>query len=202
MSLSERGAVKVLVVDDHPIVGQALRRMLSTFDDLSVVGVATSGEQALVVADESEPHVVLMDIDMPGLDGIETTRLLRQRRPATGVVGVTGVTDPEVLERMTEAGALTVVSKTLAPARICEAVRRAAQLETGDATSQKLTPREREVARLVALGKTSKEIGQELGISPRTVDKHRATIMTKLNLRGIAPLTEWAMKQEWFDSPR
>ncbi len=185
--------IRVLIADDHPLVREALTRALSVFEDIHVVAMAVDGVEAVERSVEFRPDVVLMDIDMPRVDGIEATKRLADRLPGVAVVGMTGMRDEAMVQRMAEAGADHVVNKASPTSEICSAVRLAGRLseDPGD----RLTDREREILRAIALGHTSKEIGINLGISPRTVDRHRANMMQKLRLRGIASLTEWAVRR-------
>ena len=205
-------SVRVLIVDDHAVVRSGLRHVIDAEDDLDVVGEASDGAQAVAMADDLEPDVVLMDIRMPELDGIEATR----RMPRQRVLILTTFGLDEYIIDALRAGASGFLLKDAPTADVVAAVRAVA---AGDAvlspaiTRQlldqvgrrlpaavsrepeelnQLTDREREVLRLVAQGGTDKEIAGELYVSARTVQNHLASVRAKLGLSRRAELARWA----------
>jgi len=187
--------IRILLVDDHPVVRTGLRGMLEAESDLSVVGEAASGSEAVELARTSEPDVVLMDLRMPGLDGVGATeRILAESREARIVVLTTYETDSDIL-RAVEAGAAGYLLKDATPAELAGAIRAAHRGETVLAPSVasrlvdqvrrpvvRLSSREREVLGLVATGKTNADIGAALHITEATVKTHLLRIFNKLDV--------------------
>lgn len=190
-------SITVLLVDDHPVVREGLRGMLDAENDLRVVGEAGSGEEALALVPAREPDVVLMDLRMPGLDGVATTRRLLQEQPKRRVVVLTTYeTDADIL-RAVEAGAAGYLLKDASRTELAEAIRAAARGETvlapsvasrlvnqvrNPAAQPTLSAREVEVLRLVARGGTNAEIGRALHISEATVKTHLLRTFNKLDV--------------------
>lgn len=190
-------SITVLLVDDHPVVREGLRGMLDAESDLRVVGEAGSGEEALALVPAWEPDVVLMDLRMPGLDGVATTRRLLQEQPKRRVVVLTTYeTDADIL-RAVEAGAAGYLLKDASRTELAEAIRAAARGETvlapsvasrlvnqvrNPAAQPTLSAREVEVLRLVARGGTNAEIGRALHISEATVKTHLLRTFNKLDV--------------------
>jgi DNA-binding NarL/FixJ family response regulator len=188
--------IRILLVDDHPVVRHGLRGMLDAEPDLAVVGEADSGAAGLDLAAEVEPDIVLMDLRMPGGDGVEATGRILARLPRTRVIVLTTYeTDRDIL-RAIEAGASGYLLKDASPAELADAVRAAARGETVLAPSvaatlvrrvrrpapPALSAREAQVLRLVARGRTNAEIGKELYISEATVKTHMLRIFSKLDV--------------------
>ena len=195
--------IKVLIVDDHPLVRSGLAAFLQAADDLELVGEAASGQEALRLCAETEPDVVLMDLVMPGMDGAATTRALRQAHPNVQVIALTSFPQDELVERALQAGALSYLLKNVGAAELASAIR-AAQVgrptlapeaaqaliqraTQGPAPGADLSPREREVLALLVAGKTNPEIAQELVVGRSRVKFHVSSILTKL---GVASRTE------------
>jgi NarL family two-component system response regulator LiaR len=205
--------ITVLVVDDHAVVREGVRAFLATQPDLSVVGTAASGEEALRVAAEHAPDVVLMDLVMPGLDGVETTRRLRQVSPRSRVLVLTSYDQDEHIFPAIRAGAQSYLLKEVGPGELAEAVRKAALGEAvlhprvaarviqeirgtraeGPNVFTDLSERELEVLKLIANGLTNAEIADRLVISEKTVKSHVSNILTKLHLddRTQAAVFAW-----------
>jgi RNA polymerase sigma factor (sigma-70 family) len=210
-------SINVVLADDHAMFRAGLKSLLERQDDMSVVGEAVSGERAVALAQEMEPDVIVMDVGMPGLNGIEATRQLQDRAPDVRVVALTVHRDQEVVTRMLGAGAQGYLIKDCAFEELIDAVRAVAGGETyiseivggpdiedhlrraEKAESAEdicpLSPREREVLQLLAEGMPSKKIGLELGISVKTVETHRSRLMRKLGIRTVAELTKYAVRQ-------
>lgn len=196
--------ITVLVVDDHPLYRQGIRSALSGQPDLQVVAEAGSADEALACLDVGVPDVVLLDINLPGANGVETARTLRERWPACGVVILTAHDDDPYVWALAEIGVQGYLLKSATDAEIVNAVRTVAGggsvftpavtaklVRRGrvdvDGAPMELTEREREVLTLVAGGRTNREIGHALGISERTAQAHLAHIFDKL---GAASRTE------------
>lgn len=205
--------ITVLVVDDHALVRQGVRAFLSAQPDLAVVGTAASGEEALRLVAEHAPDVVLVDLVMPGMDGVETTRRLRQVSPRTRVLVLTSYDQDEHIFPAIRAGALSYLLKEIGPEELAEAIRRAARGEAvlhprvaarvvqelhGTRKDQPnafadLSERELEVLRLIATGLPNEEIAERLVISEKTVKSHVSNILAKLHVadRTQAAVFAW-----------
>jgi DNA-binding NarL/FixJ family response regulator len=197
-----------LVVDDHTIVRQGLVALLSTVPDLEVIADCGTGLQAISLAKREHPDVVLLDLSLPDLNGVEVIHELASSLPATKVVVLTMHADPTYARPALRAGAAGYLIKGSDIGDLITAIRKAMQGETHlspvvasmlvdsppSALGEQLSAREEEVLRLVAQGKTSREVGQLLEISPRTVDNHRRNIMEKLGVNDVVSLTKAAIK--------
>lgn len=196
--MSER--TSVLVVDDHPVVREGLAAFLATHPDLELVGTACDGAEAVARVQEHVPDVVLMDLVMPNVDGVEAIRRIRTVSAATKVIVLTSFSDDERLFAAVKAGAAGYLLKDAAPAEIVEAIRTvrrggallhpaaAARLMEEfagggvDPVLQRLTDRELEVLRLVAVGRSNRDIAGELFLSEKTVKTHMGNILAKLHV--------------------
>ncbi|GAA3847610.1 response regulator transcription factor [Saccharothrix violaceirubra] len=193
--------IKVLLVDDHPVVRQGVRGMLAAAEDITVVGEAGSGADAVARVPELSPDVVLMDLRMPGMDGVEATARIADR--CRVVVLTTYDTDADIL-RAVEAGAVGYLLKDAAPEDLLDAVRAAARGETVLAPAMvrklvvrtpALSPREIEVLRLVARGLSNAEIGRELFIGEATVKTHLLRVFNKLGVSDRTAAVTTAMER-------
>lgn len=207
--------ITVLLADDHTVVRQGLRALLGGETDLEVVGEAENGRQAVKLANELKPDVVLMDVAMPLLNGMEATRQIVKSLPRTKVLILSTYGQDEYVRQVTQAGAAGYLLKHTAANDLLKAIR---QVKAGNAffspaiaqslreqcrqaahegsTAQRppgLTSREAEVLQLIAEGFANKQIASELGISVKTVEKHRQQVMNKLNIHDIAGLTRYAL---------
>lgn len=210
------GRVRVLVVDDHEIVREGIRMVLATDPELEVVGVASSGEEAIEKVRELEPDVVLMDIGMPGLSGFEATRRIRESYPNTQVVALTVHDSEGYVFQMLQAGATGYVVKRAPAEDVIAAVKRAHQGEAvlhpsvaklvikdylarvakGEESSfDTLSEREREILKLIAEGLTNREIADKLFLSIKTVQAHRANLMRKLGMHDRTELVKYAIRK-------
>lgn len=209
--------IKVLLVDDHAVVRSGLRMLLESQSDIEIVGEAESGERALQLTKELKPGVILMDIAMPDMSGIEATRRIKERHEDAAVLALTMHEDDQYFFEMLNAGASGYLPKRAAPDELVTAIRTVSRgevflypslatrlvqdyLHRVDAGDQpviydELTAREREVLILIAEGLTNAEIAEELVISPKTVDSHRENIMRKLNLHSRIDLVKYAIKK-------
>ena len=205
--------ITVLLVDDHPVVREGLRGMLAAEDDLSVVAEAGGAAEAVAAVRAHEPDVVLMDLRMPGGDGVEATSRVLAQRPATRVVVLTTYdTDADIL-RAVEAGAAGYLLKDASRAELAQAIRAAARGETVLAPSvaaklvsrmrspAELSRREIEVLRLVARGRTNAEIGRELMISEATVKTHLLRTFGKLDVSDRTAAVTAALERGILPAP-
>lgn len=194
----------VLLVDDHPLVRAGLVTLIATTADLEVIGEAAGGEQAVTLAGDLEPDVVLMDLSMPGMDGIEATRRILGSRPQTHIVVLTSFADHERVADALAAGAVGYLLKDCDPREVLAAIRsaalghapldprvaRALLPSTTPRVKDTLSVREREVLQLVAQGMANKQIGRALGITERTVKVHVGHVFRRI---GVADRTSAAM---------
>lgn len=205
---------RILLVDDHPIVLDGLRSHLSGYSDFDVVGSAANGKEALARAKKLKPDLILMDISMPELNGIEAARVLKEKLPQINVMMLTMHDEPEYVRQMMASGARGYILKETTPAELVKAIRmvmkggvwfspKVTKIMMNDLTRSRevrketkstiLTPREREVLGFVADGFSNKSIAKELNISVRTVETHRDRLMKKLNIHNAAALTRYAI---------
>jgi two-component system, NarL family, response regulator LiaR len=203
--------ISVLIADDHPFVRHGLRTYLETLDDLEVVGGASDGAEAVELAGQLLPEVVLMDLVMPELDGVEATRAIRAASPATKVIVLTSFDDDEKVFPAIKAGAAGYLLKDVRPAELAEAVRKASRGEALLAPSVAarlmqevsgerppdagLTERELEVLRLIARGMSNKLIAHELTVSEKTVKTHVSNILAKLHLADRTQAALYAVRE-------
>ena len=209
-------SIKIILADDHNIMRQALRVLLENEPDIEVVGETVDGQAALGLARETKPDVVIMDIAMPGLNGVEATRKIIAKVPGTKVIALSAHSDRRFVSRMFKAGAsgyllkdclfeeLAVAIRTVAKNQIYVSPKIANVVVKGfirrplkdDLTVFSiLTDREREVLQLLSEGKTTKQIAALLKVSVKTVETYRQHIMDKLNIRSIAGLTKYAIRE-------
>jgi two-component system, NarL family, response regulator NreC len=209
-------STRLLLVDDHAVVRSGLRMLLENEHDIEIIGEASSAHEAMDMALKIKPNVILMDIGLPDLSGIDATREIRKRCPEVSVVALTIHEDEEYFFKMLEAGATGYVPKRAAPEELLTAIRAAAtgqvylypslakllvrdflnggQPQSNEAQSE-LTDREQEVLTYLAEGANNEEIATSLVISPKTVARHRENIMRKLNLHSRAELVRYAIRK-------
>jgi DNA-binding NarL/FixJ family response regulator len=224
--------IRLMLVDDHDIVRTGLKSFLETQEGFQVVAEANNGRAAIALAEESCPHVVLMDITMPEMDGLEATSLLKTLCPEINVLALTVHEDKQYLFEMMLAGASGYITKNAAPEELVAAIRAVSQgniylqptlarwllddyrrllaLAPPEIRSPEeeqirqrdlgvLSKRERQVLEGVAQGSTNIQIGELLGISPKTVARHRERIMNKLNLHSSTELVKFAIRTGLID---
>lgn len=206
--------IRILVVDDHPVVRRGISMCLADHERIQVVGEAGDGREALARVRELKPDVVLMDIDMPQMNGMAVTDLLRREMPDTKVIILSMYSNRDYVMRIIECGARGFVLKEAPPSELVQAIESVYADQTyfspdvarvalnhvvrgsGDSTpAGRLTNREREVLVHIADGMSNKEIAQLLSIGVRTVETHRERIMRKLDIHTIAGLTRFAIAQ-------
>jgi two-component system, NarL family, response regulator LiaR len=203
--------IRVLIVDDHPVVRHGLRTFLETQDGLEVVGEAADGAEAAELARRLAPDVALMDLVMPGVDGVAATRRLRELSPSTKVIVLTSFDGDDSVFPAIRAGAAGYLLKDVRPQELIDAVRRvhagdallassvAARLMQEVAAAPEpgadLTERETEVLRLVARGLANKAIARELGVTEKTVKTHVSNILAKLHLTDRTQAALYAVRE-------
>ncbi len=207
--------INVLLVDDHTVVRQGLRALLKAEEDIEVVGEAENGRQAVGLARKTPPDVVVMDVAMPLLNGLEATRQILRFSPTTKILVLTSYGDDDCVQQLMQAGASGYLIKQTAANDLLKAIREVQRgnayfspaiakrlrdqcreaFSSGQPTkkSGELTSREAEVLQLIAEGFSNKQIASELTISIKTVEKHRQQVMNKLNIHDIAGLTRYAI---------
>jgi len=216
--------LRILVADDHGLVRRGARGVLHSRPGWTVVGEAANGREAVERTVKLKPDVVILDISMPELDGIEAVRQIRAAVPDTKVLVLTMHESDQMVQRVLDAGAHGYVLKSDLTATLAKAVKSVSegerfltprvseivlegflatrkQRQQGAQADARTTPREIEIIRFLAQGKSNKEIAAELGIAVRTVETHRAKIMLKLNLHSLAELIHYAMQHRIISPP-
>ncbi len=207
------GIIRVVLADDHALVRAGMRSLLGTMAQVQVVGEASSGEEALALAEREHPDVVLMDIAMKGITGLVAAARMRESHPAVRVVILSMHAGEEYVLQALRAGAVGYLLKDAATGELELALRSVMRGESwfspavsrqvvegyvqrvgGEATADVLTARQREVLKLVAGGKSTKEIAFDLNLSVKTVETHRAQIMERLGIRDVAGLVRYALR--------
>jgi DNA-binding NarL/FixJ family response regulator len=215
--------ITVLLAEDHTIVREGFRKMIELEADLEVMGEAQDGRQAVAAVKKLRPAVVLMDIAMPRLNGLEATRQILKAVPATKVIMLSAHSDDAYVKNATESGAVGFLLKQSSAHEVCQAIRevqkgnpffspaiskRLKQLQPQPSNRKgglhkaagTLTSRELEVLQLIAEGKANKETAVELGIGTKTVEKHREHLMEKLGIHDTAGLTRYAISAGIIES--
>ncbi len=206
--------IRILVVDDHAVMRDGIRALLHTHDDMEVIGEASEGKEAVEKAQELSPDVVVMDIAMPGMDGLEATRRITKKNPKIKVLVLTQHDNKEYVISAIKAGSAGYVPKRALGSELISAIRAVCRGESFLYPSaaaaliadyrqcaeeadpyDHLTAREREILKLIAEGRLSREIADMLFISLKTVLGHRAKIMEKLNLHNRTELIKYAMRR-------
>jgi DNA-binding NarL/FixJ family response regulator len=216
--------ITVILADDHTVVRQGLRALLVAEDDIEIVGEAGDGRTAVQLTKKLMPDVVVMDIAMPQLNGLEATRQITHALPSTKVLILSSYSDDEYVQQLTEAGAAGYLIKQTAANELLKAIREAHKgnayfspsiakrlrdqcreaFAAGQAPAKRrtdhLTTREAEVLQLIAEGRANKQIAAELCISIKTVEKHRQQVMNKLGIHDVAGLTRHAIAKGIIES--
>jgi DNA-binding NarL/FixJ family response regulator len=209
--------VRLLIADDHKLMREGLKALIEKEPDMQVVGEAEDGKTTVSLAAKSSPHVIVMDVSMPDLNGIEATRKILGANPHVKVVGLSGHADQHFVREMLTAGASAYILKHTASDELMRAIRTVmkggkylspdvargvmdAYVELSRPLGNKqafivLSDREREVLQMIAEGKSTKEIADDLSVSVKTVETHRRNIMEKLDLHSVAELTKYAIRE-------
>jgi DNA-binding NarL/FixJ family response regulator len=204
--------IRILVVDDHSLVRQGIAALLGATEGMVVVGQASTGMEAVPMCRDTTPDVVVMDVSMPDMNGVEATERIHGDCPEARVLGMSMHAEPSFVERMLMAGAAGYLLKNSPLPDLQAAVRAVAEghaffspevasmvlnryVPHAEQARETLKPAERKILQLVAEGKSSKEIGEMLCMSVRTVEKHRLQIMKRLGLKNMAALIKYAIKE-------
>ena len=201
--------IRVLLADDHAVVRHGLSRLIGGFDGIEVVGTAADGEEAVALAEREQPDVVLLDLQMPRLDGIGAAKRIRAVAPGARVVVLTAFSDRDGIIDAVDAGAIGYVLKDAAPDELRRAIDAAAageapldpraarfllEARTERGPADELTERERDVLRLVAAGLANKVIAQRLGISEKTVKTHLTSVFRRIGVDDRTQAALWASR--------
>ncbi len=212
MTEANQPPIRILLVDDHTVVRRGLRLAFDLEDDLEVVGEAANGQEALARVAELKPDVVVMDLLMPVMNGVDATRAIRRDHPDVEVVALTSVLEDRLVIDVVEAGASGYMLKETRPDELFEAVRAAARGEVrldpraqqrlvrevrAPEVKEALTEREMEVLKLVAVGASNKGVAQQLGISEATVKSHVSNMLSKLGLKSRTQAALHAIREGW-----
>ena len=215
--------VRILIVDDHDIIRRGLKQLLTARSGWEICGEAKTGREAVALAEQLRPEIVILDISMPDLNGLEAARRIHKILPKTGILILTLHFSDQLVRDIVEAGARAYIMKSDADRDLVSAVEalanhrtfftpRAAEMllngfsrESSSAEPQalprdRLTSREREIVQLLAEGKSSKEVAVSLGISVKTAETHRANIMRKLELHSVSEVVRYAVKNQIIEA--
>jgi len=216
-------SITVLLAEDHMIVREGFRKMLELENDIKIVGEAADGRQAVALVKKLKPEIVLMDIAMPQLNGLEAARQVLKLVPATKIIMLSAHSDDAYVKNATDSGAMGFLLKQTSALDVCRAIREVAKGKTFFSPSisrrldhqnqttpdrsgslkkksSQLTSREMEVLQLIAEGKANKQTAAELGIGLKTVEKHREHLMAKLDIHDTAGLTRYAISAGIIES--
>lgn len=200
-------SIRVVIVDDHPMVTEGIQAILESYDDISVVGTLTNGQDAVEQVQILAPDVMLLDLNMPGINGLNATEIILEKRPETRILILSMHDSPEYISTALNHGAKGYVLKDVPTEEIrtaidtvmaggeylCTGAKGSLAPKTADGREQ-LTNREQTILLELAQGKTNKEVAAALGISVRTVETHRNNIKRKLGISSTAGLTRYAME--------
>ena len=218
-----RSILRILVADDHDIIRRGLKQLLTAKPGWEVVAEAKNGREAVTLAEQFKPEIVVMDISMPELNGLEASRRIKKALPKTEIVILTLHFSDQLVHDIVEAGARAYIMKSDADRDLITAVealshrrsfftpkaaemvlngfrKRNAAPDTVQEFRNRLTPREREIVQLLAEGKSSKEVAVALGISVKTAETHRANIMRKLEIHSVSELVRYAVKNQIIEA--
>ncbi|HEY3901745.1 MAG TPA: response regulator transcription factor [Chthoniobacter sp.] len=208
--------IRVLIADDHQVMRRGVRAVIELIPGWEVCGEASTGRDAVDMAERLQPEIVIMDVSMPELNGLEATRQIRKNSPATEVLMFTGLETEEMVRQVFEAGARSYILKTDGREQLECALRSLAEhkpyfttkigeilfarflqgkTRVDEETAEgRLTDREREIVQLLAEGSSNKEVADTLGISVKTVETHRAAVMKKLKFKSFSDLVRYAIR--------
>lgn len=212
--------IRILLADDHPLIRSGMQTLLQGVEGLEIVGEAEDGEEAVIKTGELSPDVLIIDISMPKLSGIEATKIIKQKFPKTRILALSMHEDEEYVTQVLKSGANGYIVKSSEKEELISAIRAVAsgddfysakisgmmiknyltasgiRPDPADHLQVPITKREREILRLIAQGLTTKEISEKLFISHRTVDTHRTNLLRKLKLRNTAALVRFALENK------
>ena len=208
--------IKVIICDDHQILVQGLKSLLKDSEEIEIIATANNGQELLETLKNKKPDILLLDVDMPVMDGYETLKQVKSKYSSIKVISLTIHLDKTIIQKMMETGASGYLLKNINKSELSEAIRKVysgkiyisdeatnslldkekLEVKTAqlDESVEELTKREIEILKLIAEGYSNTEIGGILYISPRTVDTHRTNIMKKLNVKNIAGLIKYAIQ--------
>lgn len=198
---------RVIIVDDHPMVAEGIQAILETYDDLDIAAVLTNGQEAIDRVEDLQPDVILLDLNMPGVNGLSAAEIILERRPQTRILILSMHDSPEYISTALNHGAKGYVLKDVPTEEIktaidtlmqggeylCTGARRSLKPRIADGR-EPLTSREQQILLELAQGKSNKEVGETLDISVRTVETHRKNLKRKLGISTTAGLTRYAME--------
>jgi len=209
--------LRIIIADDHEVMREGVRRLIEKEEGWEVCGEATDGRQAVALAEKLQPEVVVLDLAMPELNGLEATRQIKRALPKTEVLIFTGEESEQLIHELFAAGARSYILKNDIGGHLVAAIRALGEHKhyftdrisevvfaryfrgetgAGQDKTEGLTPREREIVQLLAEGKSNKEVAAVLGISIKTVETHRSTTMRKLRLDSFADLVRYAIRNK------
>jgi two-component system response regulator NreC len=211
--------IRIFIVDDHSVVRYGLKLLFENQEDIEIVGEASSAGEALKEISTFNPDIILMDISLPDISGIQATKEIKERYPETKVIALTIHEDEEYFFKMLAAGASGYVPKRAAPDELITAIHVVSagdvylypslakllvkdylvESRESDGSLEELTPRQKEVLILLGEGKNNQDIAQQLNISPNTVARHRENIMGKLNLHTRTDLVKYAIRKGYIE---
>lgn len=215
--------IKVLIADDHLIVRQGMRKLLETYPELQIVGECIDGEETVETARKLIPDLVIMDIGMPGMNGLDATRQIKKKFPEMKVLLLTMHAEKEYILKILQSGASGYLLKGAPIEELVTAIRTLDRGESylsppisksiienymedskafGIGRPQPLTAREKEILQLIAEGHTSKSIALRLSLSAKTIETHRSHIMQKLNIHNAAGLVRYAIQRGWVETAK
>lgn len=213
--MTQPGTIRVMLVDDHAVVRSGLSAFLSVCENIELVGEASDGQDALARYHHLEPDVILMDLVMPRMNGVEATRAIREQSPKIQVLALSSFGDDDLVKQVLEAGAIGYLLKDIAAEELEDAIRKAhtghpvlcpaatkalmQAISSAEESPDRLTEREREVLALMVDGKTNKQIAQELYISYSTVKFHVSSILSKLRVSGRTEAAALALQHRLID---
>ena len=211
--MSENGNIRVFLADDHELVRAGIALLIAREGDMEVVGECGDGLEVVEAVVKADPQVVVLDLMMPGLSGLEICLRLQKKARGVGVLVLTMLDDKDIMVRALVNGAIGYLLKESVPEQLAEAVRTVARDELylgsgvpravlnqlaagrGGDPYDRLTPREREVLQLIAEGNTNRQVAEMLGVAVKTVDTHRARLMRKLSIHDQTALVKYALKR-------
>ena len=210
--MSKTNEIKIILVDDHKLIRDGLRNIIGQRANMHIVGEASDGREAIKLASKLQPNVIVMDVAMPGLNGIEAAKQIHKINPKARIIGLSMHSGKQFIQGMFRAGAYGYLLKDGDSDELITAISTVMEnkrylskdinqeflklLKNGETLEKsKLSSREKEVLQLIAEGKSSKEIGEILFLSPKTIDVHRNNIMKKIELNTISDLTKYAIQK-------